>query len=143
MQVAPISGRLRSKVCMAMLKPLPSAPRSASFGIRTSSDTTSVVSAARWPSWSFMRCFLMPGRSAGNTNAEMPGWRAFGSRVARTMYHCATLPFEMKCLVPSEGLLLVAPGRDRNDLLGGEAVRRLLRLLLLGGDLELASCRFC
>jgi hypothetical protein len=49
----------------------------------------------------------------------------------------------MKCLVPSEGLLLVAPGRDRKDLLGGEAVRRLLQLLLPGGDLELASWRFC
>jgi len=36
-----------------------------------------------------------------------------------------------------EALLLVAPGRDRNDLLGGEAVRHLLQLLLLGGDLEL------
>jgi len=39
--------------------------------------------------------------------------------------------------VLGEALLVVAPGRDRNDLLGGEAVRRLLQLLLLGGDLEL------
>ena len=69
--MAPISGRLRSKVCMAILKPVPSAPRRASFGTRTSSKTTSEVSAARWQSLSFM-----------------------------AMYHCATLPFEMKCLVP-------------------------------------------
>jgi len=100
MQMAPISGRLRSKVCMAILKPVPSAPMRASFGTRTSSKTTSEVSAARWPSLSFMRCFLMPGRSAGNTKAETPAWRAFRSRVAKAMYHCATLPFEMKCLVP-------------------------------------------
>jgi hypothetical protein len=30
--------------------------------------------------------------------------------------------------VLGEGLLLVVPGGDRNDLLGGEAVRRLLQL---------------
>src|SRR5215510_14578552 len=36
----------------------------------------------------------------GNTNAEMPAWRGFRSHVAKTMYHCATLPFEMRCLVP-------------------------------------------
>jgi hypothetical protein len=44
--------------------------------------------------------------------------------------------------VVGEGLFLVVLRRDRNDLVGGEATRGLLQLLLLGGELELhhASC---
>ncbi len=30
----------------------------------------------------------------------MPAWRAFRSDVAKATYQSATLPFEMKCLVP-------------------------------------------
>jgi len=104
---------------MAILKPVPSATRGASFGTRTSSKTTSEVSAARWPSLFFMRCFLMPGRSAGNTKAEMPAWRAFRSRVAKAMYHCATLPFEMKCFGGVQDELVAdAPvgGRHASDV---------------------------
>jgi hypothetical protein len=82
------------------LKPSPSWPSSALFGTSTSSKTTSPVSAARCPSLFFMRCFLIPGRSAGKTNAEIPAWRAFRSAVANTTYQCATVPFEMKCFVP-------------------------------------------
>src|SRR5579875_3626151 len=98
--IAPISGRLRSNVRMAILNPSPSAPSRALFGMRTSSKTTSPVSAARWPSLFFMRCFLMPGRSAGKTKAVMPAWRSLRSRVAKATYQLATVPFEMKCLVP-------------------------------------------
>ena len=46
---AAIHGRERSKVFMAILKPSPSLPISASLGSRTSSKRTSVVLLARWP----------------------------------------------------------------------------------------------
>ena len=68
---APMAGRLRSRVCMAMVKPMPSSPTRLAAGTRTSSKTTSAVGLPRRPILSSCGATLTP-QSASTTKQLMP-----------------------------------------------------------------------
>ena len=98
--MALICGRERSKVSMAILKPVPSWPTSALLGTWTLSSTSSAVSELRWPILPFIFVRVSPSASPSTTKQEMPLCRMLLSRVANTIIQSATVPLVMKCLVP-------------------------------------------
>ena len=81
---APMVGRLRSSVCMAMVKPWPSSPMRCVAGTRTSSSTTSPVGLPRRPILSSCLAMRMP-HSFSTRKHEMPRPPASGSVLAKTM----------------------------------------------------------
>ena len=81
---APMVGRLRSRVCMAMVKPWPSSPILLSTGTRTSSKTTSPVGLPRSPILCSSLATFTP-QSASTTKQLMPRWPASGSVLANTV----------------------------------------------------------
>jgi hypothetical protein len=97
---AAIHGRERSNVFMAILKPWSSRPTSASAPSTTSSNSTSVVLEARWPSLSSTRPDLTPLVSASTTKQAIPLWRWLLSNVASTVYQLATPPFVIHRFCP-------------------------------------------
>ena len=80
-----MGGRARSSVCMATLKPSPSAPRRWAAGTRTPSKFTTRVSLARCPILSSFLPGVIPGASERRTKAQIPVWRCEGSSVAKTV----------------------------------------------------------
>ena len=81
---APMVGRLRSSVCMAMVKPWPSGPMRCEAGTRTSSSTTSPVGLPRRPILSSCLAMRIP-HSFSTRKHEMPRPPASGSVLAKTM----------------------------------------------------------
>jgi hypothetical protein len=81
---APIVGRLRSSVAMAMRNPSPSSPIRLPTGTRTPSSTISPVGLPRTPifSSSFATCTPQP---ASTTKAVTPLLPAAGSVLAKTV----------------------------------------------------------
>ena len=71
---AAVPGRVKSSVCIAILKPSPSSPSRFAAGMTTSFSANADVSVARWPILS--RCFSIetPSASIGTTNADRPLW---------------------------------------------------------------------
>ena len=81
---APMVGRLRSRVCMAMVNPWPSSPIRLAAGTRTSSKTTSPVGLPRRPILSSSLATSTP-QSASTTKQLMPRCPASGSVTANTV----------------------------------------------------------
>src|SRR4051812_25455686 len=96
---APIVGRDRSSVAMAMRKPSPSAPIMFEAGTRTSSNSTSPVGEPRTPIFFSSLPTLTP-QSASTTNAEMPRCPAEGSVLANTVYRSEMPALVIQYLVP-------------------------------------------
>src|SRR5690349_19451647 len=97
---AAIHGRLRSKVFIATLKPSPSWPTSALFGMTTSSKITSQVLEQRCPILSSLRPIFTPGVLASTTKQVMPLCFLFLSKVANTVNHEATPPLVIQRFCP-------------------------------------------
>ncbi len=95
-----VPGRVKSSVCMAILKPSPSSPSRFAAGTTTSWKATAEVSVARCPILS--RCFsiVTPGVSMGITNAVRPLWPFDRSVDAKQTIHDAWPAFVMNILEP-------------------------------------------
>ena len=98
--IAATSGRVLSKVFMAVMKPsfvtyFSSPPRRFSSGTRQSSRTSSAVSLARRPILSSMRPMAKPGVPFSTTKARCPARPSEGSIVAKMTVHDARPPFVM------------------------------------------------
>src|SRR5687767_7152565 len=85
---------------MATLKPSPSAPTRADFGIFTSSKITSVVLEQRCPILSSLRPIFTPGVDASTTKQVMPLCFLARSKVAKTVNHEATPPLVIQRFCP-------------------------------------------
>ena len=79
--IAATPGRVRSRVAIAILKPVFSWPRRFSAGTSVSLKVMVAVLDARWP---ILSSFLstITVSSLSTTNAEMPRWPASGSVLA-------------------------------------------------------------
>ena len=93
-------GRVKSSVCIAILKPSPSSPRRFAEGTTTSWNATADVSVARWPILS--RCFsiVTPSASIPITNAVSPRWPFDLSVEAKQTIHDALPAFVMNIFEP-------------------------------------------
>ncbi len=80
-----MAGRLRSSVCMAMLKPWPSWPIRLAAGMRTSSRTTSPVGLPCIPSFRSSLAIRSPW-ARSTTKQDTPRARPAGSVLAKTTY---------------------------------------------------------
>src|SRR5438094_602256 len=93
-----------SSPLMAIPKPSPTSPRTASPGIVAPSMTIALVSEARRPSLRSGLPTETPGASSGTTNAVMPAAVRFGSSSptrASTIANGAYRAFVMNCFCPS------------------------------------------
>ena len=97
---AAVPGRVRSSVCIAILKPCPSSPSRLEAGTFTSWKASAEVSVARWPILS--RCFstTTPSVSVGTMKAVSPRWRASLSVEANTITHEAWPALVMNIFEP-------------------------------------------
>ena len=99
-QLAAMVTRPLSSVFIAILKPSPRSPSSASAGTRTPSKERAAVACPRRPSLPLTSVRPNPGVSVGTRNAETP--RAPGPSVrANTRATSAHVPFVMKIFSPS------------------------------------------
>jgi hypothetical protein len=99
-QLAAIVTRPLSSVCIAILKPWPTSPSSASAGTRTPSNDSAAVAWPRRPSLPLISVASKPGVSVGTRNAETP--RGPSSLVrAKTRATSAQVPLVMNTLEPS------------------------------------------
>src|SRR5437764_13693590 len=92
-------GRVRSRVIIAILKPLFSSPTRFSSGISTSGKVIVAVLEARCPILSSCLSTITPA-SRGTMKHEMPRWPASWSVLAYTVYQLAYSPLVMKHLEP-------------------------------------------
>ena len=69
--------------------------------MRAPSNTSSPVVEPEMPIFGSSRATSKPGVPASTTNAEIPGWPAPGSVLAKTVYTCATDALVMNRFEPS------------------------------------------
>ena len=80
----PIMGRVRAKVCIARMNPLPGGARIFSLGTRTFLKLMPTVFEQRWPILGMVRPMVTPSHSASTRKAQMPGCWDLASTVAKT-----------------------------------------------------------
>ena len=93
-------GRVWSRVCSAVLKPVPGSPMIRSPGMRTFSKYSSAVGEPLMPSFFSVFETPKPSSSACTMNAEMPPAPFSGSVTAMTVYQVDLPPLVIHALPP-------------------------------------------